>query len=228
MRRMNDDSRYQQRQTAKEYERYYETKYKRADLLEKRLLIKLLGQFKNATNLVEIGCGTGHFTRWMDAKGLECYGVDVSIPMLKEAKKLSINGRLLQCEGSRLPFKDKSIDIIAYITSFEFMPNAAMAFEEAARVAKKGVIMGLMNKNSTTTVGKRFQSITGKNSFYEQAHFYSIFDIKKILDKSFSGKYAITFWSTTVFPRVFGDLESSLFPFGAFLGIAIELRDNHE
>jgi ubiquinone/menaquinone biosynthesis C-methylase UbiE len=228
MRRMNDDSQYQQRQTAKEYERYYETKYKRADLLEKRLLIKLLGQFKNATNLLEVGCGTGHFTRWMDATGLECYGVDISIPMLKEAKKLWINGRLLQGEGSRLPFKDKSVDIVAYITSFEFMPDAAIAFEEAARVAEKGVIMGLMNKNSISTVRKRFLSITGKNSFYEKAHFYSIFDIKKILDKSFSGKCTITFWTTTVFPRVFGDLQSSLFPFGAFLGIAIELRDNHD
>jgi len=127
-----------------------------------------------------------------------------------------------------LPFKDKSIDIVTYITSFEFMPDAAIALEEATRVAKKGIIMGLMNKNSIATVRKRSQSIMGKNSFYEKAHFYSIFDIKKILDKSFSGKYAIAFWSTTVFPRVFGDLESSLFPFGAFLGIAIELRDNHD
>ena len=228
MSKMNDDSRYQQQQTAIEYEKYFETKYKRADLLEKRLLIKLLGQFKNATNLLEIGCGTGHFTRWMDATGLECYGVDVSIPMLKEAKKLWINGRLLQGEGSRLPFKDKSVDIVTYITSFEFMPDAAIALEEAARVAKKGVIMGLMNKNSTATLRKGGLSIAGKNTFYGKAHFYSIFDIKKLLDKSFLGKYAITFWSTTVFPRVFGDLESSFFPFGAFLGIALKLRDNHE
>ena len=224
MRRMSDDSPYQQEQTTKEYERYYEAKYKRADLLEKRLLIELLGQFKNAANLLEVGCGTGHFTRWLDSTDLECYGVDTSIPMLKEAKKLWINGRLLQCEGNQLPFKDKSVDIVAYITSFEFMPDAAIAFEEAARVAKKGVIMGLMNKHSAATIRKRAQSITGKNTFYENAHFYSIFDIKKLLDKSFSGKYAVTFWSTTVFPRVFGDLESSLFPFGAFLGMALKVK----
>jgi ubiquinone/menaquinone biosynthesis C-methylase UbiE len=228
MRRMTDDSQYTQQQTPKEYERYYETKYKRADILEKKLLIKLLGMFQNVTNLLEVGCGTGHFTRWMDATELECYGVDISVPMLKEAKKLWINGRLLQAEGSRLPFKDKSIDIVTYITSFEFMPDAAFALGEAARVAKKGVIMGLMNKNSVATLSKRFQSMTGANSFYEGAHFYSISDIKKILDKSFPGKYTITFWRTTVFPRVFGDLESARFSLGAFLGVAFELRDNHE
>ena len=228
MSRMKDEFKFQQIKTAKEYEEYYETKYKRADSLERRLLTKLLGKFKNATNLLEIGCGTGHFTRWMDGTELECYGVDISISMLKEAKKLWINGCLLQGEGSRLPFKDKSVDIVAYVTSFEFMPDAATALEEAVRVAKKGVILGLMNKNSTATMRKKSRSIMSKNLFYEKAHFYSINDIKKTLDKSFSGNHAITFWSTTVFPRVFGDLESSLFPFGAFLGIAIELRDNHD
>ncbi len=46
-----------------------------------------------------------------------------------------------------------------------------------------------------------------------------------MLNKTLPGKYVISFWSTTVFPRVLGDLESSVFPFGAFIGIAIELRD---
>ena len=35
------------------------------------------------------------------------------------------------------------------------MPDAAIALEEAARVAKKGMIMGLMNKNSAATIRKR-------------------------------------------------------------------------
>ncbi len=105
------------------------------------------------------------------------------------------------------------------------MPDATTTFLEASRVAKKGVIVGLMNKNSPETIRKRLQAITNKNSFYKEAHFYSISNIKKTLNKTLQGKYAIPFWSTTVFPRVFGDLESSRFPFGAFLGIAIELRD---
>ncbi len=87
---MKNDSLYQHEQTAKEYEAYYETKYKRADLLEKRLLTKLLGQFKDVKNLLEVGCGTGHFTRWIDSTGIESYGVDTSSPMLKEAKKMWI------------------------------------------------------------------------------------------------------------------------------------------
>jgi hypothetical protein len=71
---------------------------------------------------------------------------------------------------------------------------------------------------------KKLQATTQKNSFYEKAHFYSISDIKKIFDKTFREKYTFKFWSTTVFPRAFGSLESSVFPFGAFLGIAVDLR----
>ena len=58
--------------------------------------------------------------------------------------------------------------------------------------------------------------------------FILILDIKAILDKELQEKYIIDFHSTTVFPRAFGDLESSRFPFGAFLGIAVRLRDNNE
>ena len=151
MTNMVNDSRYQQKQIANEYESYYETKYKRADQLEKHLLSKLISQFKDAENLLEVGCGTAHFTRWIDSQGLVCYGVDASSQMLHEAKKVWTNGRLLQSEGSRLPFKDKSMDIVMYVTSLEYMPDISAAFLEAFRVAKKGIILGLLNKNSPST-----------------------------------------------------------------------------
>ena len=67
---------------------------------------------------------------------LEAVGVDISKPMLKEAKKLWPQGALLQGEGTRLPFKDKSVDIVFFMTSLEFIPDAAVALKEAARVAK--------------------------------------------------------------------------------------------
>ncbi len=216
---------YQSEETARVYEEYYTAKYQRADRLEKQLLTKLLDHFRDAKSLLEVGCGTGHFTRWIDSKGIESCGIDTSAPMLKAAKKLWTEGCLLQSDGSHLPFKDKSIDLIAYITSLEYLPDAASTFLEAFRVAKKGVIVGLMNKNSASTARKKIEAKTKKESFYKGAHFYSIDDIKNHLHNNFEGKYHILFWSTTFFPKVFGDLESAVFPFGAFLGVAIEVRD---
>ena len=145
-----------------------------ADLIEKKLLTKLFSKFPDARNVLEVGCGTAHFTRWMDSNlGLESFGVDTSKAMLSEAKKRWLGGALLQSDGCRLPFKDKSVDIVFFMTSLEFMPDSATAIKEAARVANKGIIFGLMNKNSPATLRKRIQAAIQKNSFYEKAKFYS-------------------------------------------------------
>jgi ubiquinone/menaquinone biosynthesis C-methylase UbiE len=222
---MQKEAWYFQKETVKNYECFYQTKYKRADRLEKKLLTKLLDTVGHAEKLLEIGCGTGHFTRWLDSKGLECYGLDLSHLMLKEAKKHWPNGSLLQGESSHLPFKDKSFDIVAFIACLEYMLNIEKVVNEAARVSRKGIIIGLMNKWSLPTMRRNIQIKMGKNPYYKNVRFYSIFDIKHVLKEALHDRYTICFWSTTVFPKIFGDRESALLPFGAFLGIAVKLGE---
>lgn len=209
---------------AVEYEESYNTKYQKASTIEKKLLKKLLTKNNNLQSVLEVGCGTAHFTRWMETLGLETYGSDVSPFMLKEAKKRWIPNSLIQCEAAHLPFAAKSFDAVAFITSLEFMPNAHVALSEAARVAKQAIIIGLLNKYSLSTLKKRLQTKTEKTSFYRNTHFYSKQDIEYMLKKSAVPYKSIT-WSTTLFPAVFANAESSTVPFGAFLGVAITLRD---
>ncbi len=213
-------------QTAEHYEAHYLNQYKRADTLEKQLLTKLLKQFPNAENLLEVGCGTAHFTKWINTTGLECYGIDQSSGMLREAKKLWSHGNLLKSEGSYLPFQDKSVDIVAFITSLEFMQDPNAALIEACRVARKGILLGLLNKNSFATLKRKLQP-KKQDSVYSQAKLYSISDIQETLDKAIPEKHTIAFWSTTVFPPYLGGLESNLFPFGDFLGVAVKLQQDN-
>jgi hypothetical protein len=112
------------------------------------------------------------------------------------------------------------------MTSLEFMPNAAAAIKEAARVSAKGIVFGLMNKSSPVTLRKKILAAMKERSFYSDANFYSISKIKRLLFETFGEGYSITFWSTTVFPKFLRDWESSVFPFGAFLGLAVKLRDD--
>jgi ubiquinone/menaquinone biosynthesis C-methylase UbiE len=227
MSKMNERSVSSQEQAAKRYEASYESRYKRADALEKKLLKKLLDQFDDAQRLLEVGCGTAHFTRWMESLGFECCGVDISIFMLKEAQGMWIQGCLLQCEASHLPFRTKSMDVVVYVTSLEFMPDLETVLTEAGRVAKKGMVIGLINKWSLHTLRKMLQAKGGSNQFYRNASFYSIRDMKRRLNKVLKGQKIIN-WRTTVFPRIFGNLESSCFPFGAFLGIAVKLDEKYD
>jgi len=222
---MQKEAWYFQEDTVKNYEHFYQTKYKRADRLEKKLLTKLLDTLGHSERLLEIGCGTGHFTRWLDSKGLECYGLDLSHLMLREAKKLWPNGSLLQGESNHLPFKDKSFDVVAFIACLEYMPNIAKVVKEATRVSRKGIIIGLMNKWSLPTMRRTIQIKMGKNPYYKNVRFYSIFNIKHILKEALHDRYTICFWSTAVFPKIFDDTESALLPFGAFLGIAVKLGE---
>ena len=207
----------------KNYESYYQEKYKRADKLEKTLLKTLLETLGHAESLLEVGCGTAHFTRWFESLGLECYGFDLSDLMLKEAKKLWPGGRLFRGESSLLPFKSSSFDTIVFIACMEYMPYLDRVISEAVRVARKGIIIGLMNKWSLPTMRRIIQVKMGKNPYYKNAKFYSILDMKRILKDTLGDKHAISFWSTTVFPKIFGDTQSALIPLGAFLGIAVKL-----
>jgi ubiquinone/menaquinone biosynthesis C-methylase UbiE len=222
---MQEEPWYLQERIVKEYEAYYQTRYRRADVLEKKLLRKLLSQFGDAQKVLEIGCGTAHFTKWMESLGLECYGLDMSHLMLVEARKLWSDGQLIRGESHHLPFKSGSFDVIAFLACLEYMPNVGTVFQEAARIARKGMIIGLMNKWSPNTMRRIAQAKMGKNSFYKNAKFYSILDVKRILRGTFHDKYRVDYWSTTVFPKALGSKESAFFPFGSYLGLAVRLRD---
>lgn len=221
--RVQKDAWYFQEDIVKTYESWYTGKYKRADELEKILLRKLLKTLEPVENLLEIGCGTAHFTRWFESLDLECYGLDLSDLMLREARKYWVDGRLVRGESSLLPFKDNSFDIVTFIACMEYMPHPAKVICEAVRVARKGIIFGLMNKWSLPTARRIIQVKMGKNPYYKNARFYSILDMKRMLKDALGDKYVISLWTTTVFPKIFGDVQSGLIPFGAFLGVAVKL-----
>jgi len=221
---MQRDAWYFREDIVKTYESWYEGKYKRADVLEKTLLRKLLDALPETRSLLEVGCGTGHFARWFKSLGLECSGLDLSHLMLREAKKLWADGSLLRGESAHLPFRDGSFDVVVFIACMEYMPEPVRVLTEASRVARHGIIIGLMNKWSLPTVRRILQVKMGRNPFYETARFYSVLDMKRILRDAFGDRFQIAYWVTTVFPRIFGSTESSLIPFGAFLGLAVKLR----
>jgi ubiquinone/menaquinone biosynthesis C-methylase UbiE len=221
---MNRDAWYFQKDIVKDYETYYQQKYRRADRSEKALLNKLLDNLGETESLLEVGCGTGHFTRWFDSLGLDCVGFDLSDLMLGEAKKLWTNGTLLQGESAFMPFKNKSFDVVAFIACLVYMPDPLKVIREASRVARKGIIFGLINRWSLPTVRRMIQLKMGKNPYYRKAKFYSILDIKQMLHEALGNAYTISYWDTTVFPNSLEEMQSSLFPFGAFLGVAVKLR----
>ena len=104
---------------ASSYEGWYHGPGRRASRLEKRLLGSLLGGFDSPRSALEIGCGTGHFSRWLGGRGLTVTGVDTSLPMLAESVGHGAS-RVVVGDGGLLPFDDLSFDLVLMVTVLEF------------------------------------------------------------------------------------------------------------
>jgi ubiquinone/menaquinone biosynthesis C-methylase UbiE len=129
------------------YEAWYETTGRRADSLEKALLKRLLGRFPQTGALLEVGCGTGHFTRWFEEQGLQTRGLDRSLPMLAEAIRLD-SPPCVHGDALALPFSSGAFDLVALIATLEFLADPIEALAEALRVARQGLLLGVLNRRS--------------------------------------------------------------------------------
>lgn len=101
--------------------------------------------FLNEINLrgkkiLEVGCGYGSLSVYMAKKGAEVTGVDLSSEAIKISKRnASLNHQKVifkQTKGEKLPFKDKTFDIVVCCETLEHIPNYKKAIDEIIRVTK--------------------------------------------------------------------------------------------
>lgn len=139
---------FEDREIAARYESWYETEGRRADRLEKRLLGELLDGLRPWRSLVEVGAGTGHFTRWFARRTADrVVGLDRSMEMLLQARSEG-RVRYLRGDACALPFPDRAFDVVAFVTTLEFVSDPRRALAEAWRVARRGVVAGTLNRRS--------------------------------------------------------------------------------
>lgn len=204
---------------AKSYDSWYYTKGLDVAGQEKALLQWLIQWYPNVGSILEIGCGTGYFLRWFDSQGMNAAGVDKSIFMIREAKKKTEPGCILG-DATRLPVAAKSYDLVALITSIEFLSEPVLAVKEALRVARKGIILGVLNKNSS--LGKRYMRSGGP--IWSKAQLYSLAELRRLLESAIETKYKVIY-RTTLWPCIHGALP---LPWGGFIGMAVILHSTGE
>lgn len=200
------------------YEEWYSGEGRHADVLEKELLGKMLGTFSGAHSALEIGCGTGHFTRWLAEQGLDVAGLDISEPMLQEARACG-GPAYLRGDALSLPVDDRSYDLSALIATLEFVPDPARALAEAVRVARHGLLLGVLNRCSVLTLRYRLSG----NPLWRLASFFGPLELARLVRQAAGRRARAVEWRTTLWPIPgVGDLS---LPWGGFIGMALQLQE---
>jgi ubiquinone/menaquinone biosynthesis C-methylase UbiE len=197
------------------YEAWYESTGRRADRLEKSLLKQLLACFPRAGSLLEVGCGTGHFPRWFEDLGLQTAGLDASLPMLAEAIRLGCPPCVCG-DALALPFLNDSFDLIALITTLEFVVDPIQALSEALRVSRQGLLLGVLNRQSL----QGWQRKKEGGPIWNAARFFAPAELTRLVRRAATGRQVEVSWRTTLWSIWPGALP---LPWGEFIGMAVML-----
>ena len=115
--------------------------------VEFALLVRLLHPAPGHT-LLDVGCGSGYFSRRFAGAGLAVTGLDPDERMLDYARTQGNGIEYLRGDVVALPFGNRTFEHCTAITSLCFVADPVLALREMLRVARRGVVLGLLNRRS--------------------------------------------------------------------------------
>lgn len=189
--------------------------------IEFAMMMKLLHPDVGGT-LLDVGSGTGYFSRRFAASGLHVTGIEPDTAMLQYANRAP--GSVMYAEGrvEPLPFADHSFDYVAAITSLCFVNNPVCALDAMWRVAKRGVVLGLLNSASLLYRRKH------GHGAYAGARWDAIGDVQRWV-RDLSPVPERLLWRTGIFlpdgspsARLMERLLPSWLPWGGFLAVYLQ------
>jgi len=177
IRGLSEPDRSERAAAAARYDAWYHTSRGRwIGETEYRLLAAVLGAQPGET-VLDVGCGTGHFTRLVAARaGVHIVGLDPDLDGLRFAQALARAGEAYVAgRAERLPFRDATFDHAVAVTSLCFVPDQDATLREVVRVTRKRVALGLLNRYSLLYLQKGRRGGVGA---YRGAHWHTPAEIR--------------------------------------------------
>lgn len=205
-----------------EYDQWYDTPRGRwIGETEFALLYELLAPRPRET-LLDVGCGTGWFTRrFAERDGLQVTGLDPSEERLNYARSRARQINWLEGDACKLPFVDSSFDTIVSVTALCFIADWPRALSEMVRVARRRVVLGLLNRNSLLHLQKGRQGGSGS---YRGAHWHTASEVHTALanlpTRNVQVRSAIFLPPGSGFARTLEQVLPNRLLFGGFLAVS--------
>lgn len=172
---------------ANNYDGYYNTPLgSKIDRIEKSVITNYL-QHVADNKLLELGCGTGHWSEHLSDMGFNVTATDISEAMLAIALKKNLeNVSFLNADANNLPFNNESYNTLVSITMLEFVEDVNKVLAEMYRVLKPNglLVLGCLNINSE--LGKQKH----KDDTFKNAKFFTKTELIELL--KFFGNAQIT------------------------------------
>lgn len=165
------------------YEGWFETPAgKVIDIEETELILSMIPGSCGETFL-DVGCGTGHFSRVLAFHGYVVFGSDVSRAMLTEAKMRG-ESRLLISDAHHLSHADRAFDAVGTFTVLEFTSDPCLVVSEMIRVAQKTVVVAHLNKWGMINLRRRIRNLMGRRDVYSDARFFGVSEMKRLVRRA--------------------------------------------
>lgn len=219
---------------AERYEKWFHCEPGLSALAVEKELLHRVWSPPHYQRVLEVGCGAGHFLEWFARQRHRVTGLDPSPFMLDLARrKVPQRVHLHQGVAEDLPFANNEFDTVALITTLEFVEDPDKALEEAFRVARNHVLLGVSNKYSLIT-GYRCLQCLWKSSVYRHARFFSVFGLRCLAEKLLHGHVpihwrtclAMPLWTLTYLRRLENSRYFQWHPFGHFIAMRVDVRYN--
>jgi SAM-dependent methyltransferase len=202
-----------------DYEAWYHTARGRwVGEAEYALAARLLAA-RPGDSLLDVGCGTGWFTRRAAADDLLATGLDRNADWLDYARtRSSPDLSWVQGDARVLPFADASFDHVLSIAALCFVDDERRAVAEAVRVARRRFAIGWLNRSSLLYLQK---GRGGGSGAYRGARWHSAREVRALFSglkvRKLTLRSAIFLPSATRWSRVFERGAPAVLPFGGLL-----------
>lgn len=139
------------------YEAWYHTPHGRWIGDREFILLQNLLRADEGGSLLDVGCGTGHFSRRFARLGLSVSGIDPDPAALKFARTQGSDVHYMQGNAQELPFSDNAYDYTIAVTSLCFIDEPLQVLREMWRVTRHATVLGLLNRHSLLHLRKQGQ-----------------------------------------------------------------------
>lgn len=161
------------------YEAWYESPRGRWIGAVELALLRSMLRAQPGASLLDIGCGTGHFTRALARDFGPVVGIDPNEEWLDYAASHAGHGnRYVAGRAESLPFADRSFDYTVSVTALCFVSRQEQALRELVRVTRRRFVVGLLNRLSVLYLQK---GRAGGSGAYRGAHWHTPREIRALL-----------------------------------------------